>query len=255
MDPMDKASWFGLLLGFGAILLGNLFEGGHVGSLLQFTAFFIVLGGTIGATMVSSPSKDLKRAFEMFRSAFREEENTAFKKSVSEIVDCARQARRESPLALEPRLARLSDPFVSKMLRNVIDGVAPEIVRDIGETEIASEEDDAMGAVKVWADAGGFSPTIGIIGAVLGLIHVMGNLTDTSKLGGGIAVAFVATVYGVSFANLLFLPVANKLKKRVQKRAHERQILLEGILMIGTNLNPILIEQKLKAATVEAAVA
>lgn len=249
---MDKASWFGLLLGFGAIFLGNLFEGGHVGSLLQFTAFLIVLGGTIGATMVASSPKDLKLGLEMFRSAFREPNDHAFRTSVSEIVDCARQARRETPLSLEPRLARLSDPFVSKMLRNVIDGVDPDVIRDIGETEIAAEEEELMGAVKVWNDAGGFAPTIGIIGAVLGLIHVMGNLADTSKLGAGIAVAFVATVYGVSFANLVFLPVGNKLKKRVQKRVRERQILLDGALMVGSTLNPILIEQKLKAAAAEA---
>lgn len=246
---MDKASWFGLLLGFGAILVGNLIEGGHVSSLMQFTAAVIVLGGTVGATMVSNSMKDLQLGFSMFRSAFRDEEDEGtFKKSMDEVVDCARTARKESLLALEPRLSRLSDPFVSRILRNVIDGVDPEVIRDIGETEIDADEEELMGAVKVWNDAGGFSPTIGIIGAVLGLIHVMGNLTDTSKLGGGIAVAFVATVYGVSFANLLFLPIGNKLKKRVHRRLREKTVLLDGILLVGSGLSPVVIEQKMRAS-------
>lgn len=248
MNHMDKASWLGLLFGFGAILLGNFIEGGHVSSLMQFTAFLIVLGGTVGATMVSNSMKDLNLGFRMFRAAFREEQASSFRTSMNEVVDCARTARKESLLALESRLPRLSDPFVSKILRNVIDGVDHEVIRDIGETEIDAEEEELMGAVKVWNDAGGFSPTIGIIGAVLGLIHVMGNLSDTSKLGAGIAVAFVATVYGVSFANLLFLPVGNKLKKRVQRRVRERLVLLDGILMVGTGLNPVVIEQKMKAS-------
>lgn len=246
MNPMDKASWFGLLLGFGAILIGNFVEGGHIGSLMQLTAFVIVLGGTVGATMVSNRAKDLRKGFAMFKSAFREQDDGAFRRSMAEIVDCARLARKESALALEPRLAQLSDPFVAKMLKNVVDGVDPVLVRALGETEISADEEDEMSAVKIWIDAGGFSPTIGIIGAVLGLIHVMGNLTDTSKLGSGIAVAFVATVYGVSFANLLFLPIGNKLKKRVQKRVREREILLEAVLMIGANMNPLLVEQRLQ---------
>lgn len=245
---MDKASWLGLLLGFGAILMGNLVEGGHIGSLMQGTAFIIVLGGTIGATMVSSSMKDLMKGLSLFRSAFSEAEDNHFRKSLNEIIECARVARKDTLLAIEPKLGGLSDPFVSKTLRNVVDGVEPEMIRDIGETEIDAEEEELMAGVKVWTDAGGFSPTIGIIGAVLGLIQVMGNLTDTSKLGAGIAVAFVATVYGVTFANLVFLPVSNKLKKRVQKRVRERLVLLEGALLVGGTLSPIIIQQKLQAA-------
>ncbi|MBX2987942.1 MAG: flagellar motor protein [Bdellovibrionaceae bacterium] len=248
MARMDKASWLGLLVGFGAILLGNLLEGGHVSSLMQLTAFLIVLGGTIGAVMVSSSWKDLSRGVKMFRSAFRAEDEEKFQKSLNEIVDAARVVRKESLVALEPRLARVSDPFVQRVLRNVVDGIEPDITREIGETEIDAEEEDLMGAVKVWMDAGGFSPTIGIIGAVLGLIHVMGNLSDTSKLGAGIAVAFVATVYGVSFANLLFLPIGNKLKKRVARQMRERRVLLEGALQVNSPVNPIIIERKMKAA-------
>lgn len=246
---MDKSSWFGLLVGFGAIFLGNFIEGGHFGSLMQLTAGLIVLGGTIGAVMVSNPEEDLKKGLEMFRSAFRKEEKDhRFERSLNEIVDCARLARKETLLGLEKKVNTLSDPFLARVIRNIVDGIDLQLVREMGEAEIDSEEEELMGAVKVWNDAGGFSPTIGIIGAVLGLIHVMGNLSDTSKLGGGIAVAFVATVYGVSFANLLFLPVANKLKKKVSKRMRERRTLLDGALLVGSTLNPSVIEQKMKSA-------
>lgn len=243
---MDKASWLGLLIGFGAILVGNMIEGGHVSSLMQFTAGLIVLGGTIGAVMISSSEKDLKKGIQLFKSAFRSDQSSTAERSLGEIVEGARTARRENLLALQN--TRFSDPFVGRMVRNVLDGIDLQLVREIGEAEIDREEEEHLNAVKVWNDAGGFSPTIGIIGAVLGLIHVMGNLSDTSKLGAGIAVAFVATVYGVSFANLIFLPVANKLKRRALYKSQEKRALLEGVLMINTNLNPIIIEQKMKAS-------
>lgn len=245
---MDKASWLGLLVGFGAILMGNFIEGGHIDSLMQLTAFIIVLGGTIGAVMVSNPMKDLQRGMEMFRSAFREEPASQLMSSLAEIVDCARTARKDTVLALDGRLKTIRDPFLARTLRNVVDGLDLNLVREMGDAEIDAEEEEQMGAVKVWLDAGGFSPTIGIIGAVLGLIHVMGNLSDTSKLGGGIAVAFVATVYGVSFANLVFLPIGNKLKKRVQKQAREKRVLLDGAILVNSSLNPSIIEQKMKSA-------
>jgi chemotaxis protein MotA len=245
---MDKASWFGIIIGFGAILLGNMVEGGHVSSLMQLTALMIVLGGTIGAVMVSNTEKDLRRGFEMFRSAFRKEEDRSFQKSMTEIVDCARLARKETVLSLERQIPRLSDPFLAKIMKNVVDGLDVEVIRGIGEAEIDAEEEEQLGAAKIWADAGGFSPTIGIIGAVLGLIHIMGNLSDTSKLGAGIAVAFVATIYGITFANLVFIPIGNKLKKRVLTHARERRIILEGAILVGTTISPLVIEQKLRAS-------
>ncbi len=243
---MDKATWLGLLVGFGGILLGNLLEGGHVSSLMQLTAFIIVLAGTMGAVMVSSSEKDLKIGFELAKKAFQKEESSA-RQRIQEIVDCARIAKKESLLALEPRINRIQDPLFQGVLRNVVDGVETDTIRDIFETRIETEEEELMGGAKIWTDAGGFAPTIGIIGAVLGLIHVMGNLTDTSKLGAGIAVAFVATVYGVSSANLLFLPLGNKLKKRVQAISREKQMVLEGGLLIASGVNPVLLEQKLHA--------
>jgi len=243
---MDKATWFGLLVGFGGILAGNMIEGGHVSSLMQLTAFIIVIAGTVGAVMVSSSEKDLKTGIALAKKAFFNDESN-LKRSIEEVVDCARIAKKETLLAVEPRLIRIQDPFLKKILRNVVDGTEPQAIRDIFETEIDVEEEELMGGAKIWADAGGFAPTIGIIGAVLGLIHVMGNLTDTSKLGGGIAVAFVATVYGVASANLLFLPMGNKLKKRIQKHSREKQMILEGALMIAASAQPFVIQQKMQA--------
>lgn len=244
---MDKATWLGLLVGFGGIIAGNLLEGGHMSSLMQLTAFIIVIAGTMGAVMVSSTEKELKTGITLAKQAFKRTENLPLRERIDEIVDCARLAKKESLLALEARLHRIQDPLLKGVLRNVVDGIEIESIRDIYETQIQTEEEELLAGAKIWTDAGGYAPTIGIIGAVLGLIHVMGNLTDTSKLGGGIAVAFVATVYGVSSANLLFLPLGSKLKRRVQNASREKQMILEGGLLIATGMNPVILEQKLFA--------
>lgn len=243
---MDRATFFGLIIGIGGILLGNFFEGGHVASLVQGTAFIIVLAGTFGAVLVSNKSKDLKLGFKLFKESFQEQ-NLNYDQPIAEIVDCARLAKKESVLALEGRLEQLRAPLLKDVLRNVIDGVDPMLTRQIFDNIIHKEEQRLLQAGKIWIDAGGFSPTIGIIGAVLGLIHVMGNLTDTSKLGGGIAVAFVATVYGVGFANLVFLPIGNKIKKNVHEISKYKHMILDGALLIGSGLNAQLIEQKLSS--------
>ncbi|MNK96478.1 Chemotaxis protein PomA [compost metagenome] len=241
---MDKATWIGLGVGFGGIIVGNLLEGGHMSSLLQLTAFIIVMAGTIGAVMVSSTEKDLKTGMNLAKKAFHKEPSR-MRERIHEIVDCARFVRKENILALEPRLTSVQDPFLKGILKNLVDGVPKETIREIFETQIHTEEEELLSGAKVWTDAGGFAPTIGIIGAVLGLIHVMGNLTDTSKLGAGIAVAFVATVYGVSSANLFFLPLGNKLKKQAQHASREKQMILEGGLLVDSDMNPLIIEQKL----------
>lgn len=241
---MDRATILGLIIGIGGILLGNFFEGGHIASLVQGTAFIIVIMGTLGAVMVSNKSKDLKAGFRLFRESFSEQ-TLDYDHPISEIIECARIAQKESPLALESKLEQLRSPMLKDILRNVIDGVDPKLTRQIFDNIIHKEEQKQISAGKIWLDAGGFSPTIGIIGAVLGLIHVMGNLSDTSKLGAGIAVAFVATVYGVGFANLIFIPIGNKIKKNVLEVSRHKHMILDGALLVGTGLNPYLIEQKL----------
>lgn len=215
-------------------------------SLMQLTAFIIVIAGTAGAVMVSSAEKDLKTGLNLAKSAFKSE-SSVVKERIAEMVDCSRFTKKESLLALESRLNSVKDPLLQNVLRSAIDGVDHGTIRDIYETQIHTEEDELLAGAKIWTDAGGFAPTIGIIGAVLGLIHVMGNLTDTSKLGAGIAVAFVATVYGVSSANLLFLPLGNKLKRKVHSQTREKQMILEGGLLIASGTNPVVLEQKLYA--------
>ena len=243
---MEMTSIFGLVLGIGGILLGNIIEGGHVGSLLQFAAAVIVLCGTLGAVVVSSRRQDLKLSLTLMKDAFRKSSSDRSEKILAEMLECARIARKDSILSLEPRVQKLTDPFMQGVLKAVVDGLDSTVVREIFEQEISIEEENLLHGARVWSDAGGFSPTIGIIGAVLGLIHVMSNLADTSKLGAGIAVAFVATVYGVGFANLVFLPIANKIRKKVAEGIREREMILEGGLAILAGLSPMMVEIKLK---------
>lgn len=243
---MDRATLLGLLIGLGGILFGNYIEGGHIASLLQGTAFLIVIAGTFGAVLVSNRTKDLKTGFQLFKESFKDFE-VDFDTPISEIIECAKITKKISVLALESKVNSLKTEFLKPMVRNIVDSVDASLIREISETQIDKEEERLMNAGKIWSDAGGYSPTIGIIGAVLGLIHVMGNLSDTSKLGAGIAVAFVATVYGVGFANLIFLPISSKIKKNISIRIRQKQMILEGALMISAGVHPNLIEQKLMA--------
>ena len=248
---MDRATAFGLLIGIGGIFLGNLLEGGHTSSLMQFTAGIIVLCGTVGAVMVSNTMNDLKLGIDLLKKAFRSESDEKVQQVIKEIVECTRIVKRESVIALEGQYKNVQNAFLKKILRNVIDGIDPQIIREIFENEIDSEEEKLMAGAKVWMDAGGFSPTIGIIGAVLGLIHVMGNLTDTSKLGAGIAVAFVATVYGVGFANLVFLPIGNKIKRKISENTRERRLVLDGALLISSGLSSQIVDQRMRSHVAE----
>lgn len=239
---MEIITVLGLIIGFGGIIIGNIIEGGHVASLVQGAAFIIVLSGTLGATMVSSKPESFKKAIELFKRAFKaEEEDTENRNAIEEIIDCAKQAKKDGLLSLEPKINTLKNPFLKDVMRSVVDGIDPVLIRESFENHISIEEEKLLSAAKVWVDAGGYAPTIGIIGAVLGLIHVMGNLSDTSKLGAGIAVAFVATIYGVSFANLIFLPIGNKLKKKVTDDMRKKEMILEGCLCVQNGLPASLI--------------
>lgn len=243
---MAKTTILGLLVGLCGILFGNYLEGGHLASLAQGAAFVIVMTGTAGAVIVSSRQSDLKLGLRMLKMAFKDEDKDLAQESFNQVLEFVRIARREGPLALEPKIKSIEDPFMQKVLRAVVDGIAPEVVRDLFEKQITIEEEKLMNGVKIWTEAGGYSPTIGIIGAVLGLIHVMSNLADTSKLGAGIAVAFVATIYGVAFANLIYLPLGTKLKKWVHRQILIKEMILEGVLCIPSGLNPQIVETKLE---------
>jgi len=243
---MDKTTIPGVVVAIACILIGQKIEGGHAGSLMQATAFIIVIGGTIGAVMVAFPFAELKKGVAMVKQAITDRSSDV-PELMKQLLDLAGIARRDGVLALESKLAEIKDPFLKRALGFLVDGVEASVARGALEQEIEAEFEENNAAAKVWESAGGFSPTVGILGAVLGLIHVMENLDDPTKLGGGIATAFVATVYGVGAANLVFLPLANKLKRKVSL-AKERKILVaEGVLSIQEGLNPRVLEEKLKA--------
>jgi chemotaxis protein MotA len=244
---MEMTTVLGLIIGIGGILLGNIIEGGHVSSLAQGAAAVIVFGGTFGAVLVSSKRKDLKVGYELLKASFVKERDGEAQQVLSEIIECAKIARKDSILAIEPRIPQIKNQFLQSVIRSVVDGVDPVVVREIYEKQIDLDEDKKTSGSKVWMDAGGFAPTVGIIGAVLGLIHVMGNLTDTSKLGSGIAVAFVATIYGVGSANLIFLPIAGKIKKIIASEVKLQEMILEGGICILSGLSPSLIDIKLRS--------
>jgi len=249
---MDITTVAGIVLAIGLILVGQALEGGHVGSILQATAALIVFGGTVGATMVAFPTRDFVRGMRMLKLAFGNPKHDLAALS-QRIVEFASVARRDGVLALEGRLPEIDDPFLRRALQFAVDGVDGEVTRSSLETAIDSEfQEQAVGA-KVWESMGGYAPTIGILGAVLGLIHVMENLNDPSKLGGGIATAFVATIYGVGSANILFLPIANKLKRKLTLEKERKTLIAEGVLSIQEGLNPRVLEEKLRAFTGEEA--
>lgn len=242
---MDILTIIGLVVGFGAILGGNILEGGHTSSLVQLTALLIVVGGTLGAVMVQSPVPVFVRSLKMFVWVFIPPKIQQ-KEAVEKIIGWSNIARKEGLLGLESLVESETDDFARKGLQLLVDGSEPEAIRSILEVELDVKEHFDIQAAKVYEGYGGYSPTIGIIGAVMGLIHVMNNLADPSKLGSGIAVAFVATIYGVGFANLIFLPVANKLKALVHNQTQFREMVIEGIISIAEGENPRNIETKLE---------
>lgn len=243
---MDLATIGGIIFSLAMILVGQRLEGGHIGSILQLTAAMIVFGGTIGAVMVSFPMKEFIGGVKAAGSAMRQKKSD-LGTILEQIVDLAGVARRDGVLALEQRLPELKDPFLKRAVGFIVDGVDATVARDSLETEIMREYEEGMIGAKVFEAAGGYAPTVGILGAVLGLIHVMENLNDPSKLGGGIATAFVATVYGVGSANLIFLPFATKIKRKLTIEKERRVLIAEGALSIQAGLNPRVLREKLLA--------
>jgi chemotaxis protein MotA len=242
---MDKTSVFGLLLGLLAIVVGQLLEGGHISSLVQPTALLIVIGGTLGAVMLQSPLKAFVTGMKMVKWVFVPPPVMP-ELLIRQIGQWSQISRKEGLLALEAQIGSLKDPFAQKGLQLLVDGAEPERLREVMEVEIASYESGMKLAAKIWESAGGYAPTIGILGAVMGLIHVMENLSDPSKLGSGIAVAFVATIYGVGSANLVFLPMAKKLLANVAQLVALREMLVDGLVGIANGDNPRIIESRLQ---------
>ena len=242
----------GPLIGVGvalvAILGGQWLEGGRVSSILQPTAALIVLGGTAGAVLLQFSLAQLKRALADARQAFSP--IASLDALVDSLVALARRARREGIIAIERDLERLDDPFLRRALELAVDGISPERLRETMELELETREEEAHQAAKIFEAAGGYAPTIGILGAVLGLVHVMEHLSEPSRLGGGIAVAFVATLYGVGLANLVLLPLAGKLRNRAGAAMKRLDVALEGAVGIALGDSPRLLERRLAAFVV-----
>ena len=242
---MDFNSIIGIIIALIAIFGGQALEGGNAASLFQLTAFAIVLGGTLGAVLLQSPVRQFLLGMKMSRWVFVPPllDATAL---VEHIGTWSAAARKEGLLALDPHIEGIDDPFVKKGLQLVVDGTEPLVLKRVLEVEIETFEDLHRQGARVWEAAGGYAPTIGILGAVMGLIQVMENLSDPTHLGAGIAVAFVATIYGVGLANLAFLPIANKLKTLIARQVLMREMLVDGLVGIANGENPRLIAGRLK---------
>jgi chemotaxis protein MotA len=241
---MDRTSVIGILLGIAAVIGGNVFEGGKFSSILQPTAAMIVFGGTLGATLLSFPARDIVKAFIALKEVFLEK-NMNPDEYIAEIMRYADLARKNGLIVLEREIPRIRDPYFKRVMTLAVDRMAAKTLRETIEQENITFEEQKRRTARVYDTAGGIAPTIGILGAVLGLIQVMEHLSEPSKLGTGIAVAFVATIYGVGSANLLLIPMAKKLVNRLNRELVIREMILEGVVGIQTGMNPHYLRERL----------
>lgn len=241
---MDLTIVIGILAGLAAMIGGFLWEGGHFSGLMQATAALIVFGGTFAAVMVSFPASRLRTIPAALRVAFGRGSRSS-RDLVEDVVDMSSIARREGVLALERISSEHPDPFLREGIQMVVDGTDAELVRQILELEINAAEQKHEGYAKIFESAGGYAPTMGIIGTVMGLIHVLGSLQEPTQLGPSIAVAFTATLYGVASANIIFLPIASKIKARCEEEIQNMELLLEGIMAIQNGEHPLIVRKKL----------
>ena len=242
---MDVLSLIGVILAFVAILGGNYLEGGHAGALLNGPAALIVIGGTLGAAFLQAPVQVFKRAMGIVRWIFFPP-RIDLVGGINRVVGWSMVARKEGLLGLEAVADAEPDPYARKGLQLLVDGAEPESIRSILEVDLYTQEARDIQAAKVFESMGGYAPTLGILGAVIGLIQVMSNLEDPQGLGAGIATAFVATIYGVALANLLLIPLANKIKSLVLARYRYQEMMLEGLLSISEGQSPQLIRQRMQ---------
>jgi chemotaxis protein MotA len=247
---MDKSSIIGILVAVAGIFAGLMIEGGSLRQVLQPTAAMIVFGGTLGAVMLQFPLATVLAAFKKVVHVFVSKKKDG-DEALRQMVDFANKARRSGIVSLDQDLNRIHDPFLKQAIMLAVDGTEPSELRKIMEIQIENHAEVEERIPAVFESAGGFSPTIGIIGAVLGLIQVMQHLDKIDEVGKGIAVAFVATIYGVGAANLILLPAAGKLKIRIQEERTQREMLLEGVVSILEGMNPRIIEIKMQSFLAE----
>ncbi|MDI3257876.1 MAG: flagellar motor protein [Kyrpidia sp.] len=243
---MDFASVLGMVFGIGALVVAFIAEGGEIQALFQWTAALIVFGGTFAATLVGLSRDQILAVPKLLKVAFLGKTQNPHR-LINDLVELAGTARKEGLLALEDRIEQFEDPFLKQGIQLIVDGVDPELVRTMLETDVQFLEHRHRQGAAVFEAAGGYAPTMGIIGTVMGLVHVLSNLSDVQSLGPLIATAFIATLYGVASANLIYFPIAAKLKLRSQEEIMIRELIIEGVLSIQAGENPNLLGQKLKA--------
>ncbi|HKK20137.1 MAG TPA: flagellar motor protein [candidate division Zixibacteria bacterium] len=234
---MDFATILGLLVAIGAITGSFVIEGGHLDSVFLLAPMTIVIGGTLGATMVTTSMQTVLRVPTFLRLAFSGVD-TRVQDTIDELVKLSEKARREGILGLESNLKAISEPFFRKAVQLVIDGTEVTVLREVLETEIAYVEERHKKGISFFQKAGGFAPTMGILGTVLGLIHTLGNTSDASKMATAIAAAFIATLWGVGLANLFFLPVSDKLRLRHEEEIAHLELIMEGVIALQSGDNP-----------------
>jgi chemotaxis protein MotA len=243
---MDLATIIGLVLAWGAFFGSVIMEGGSLTQFMNPSALILVLGGTLGATIASFPLDQIMDLPKIVKNAFQHGEQD-IGATIKQLVSFAERARREGLLALEDEAREIDDEFLKKGVQLAVDGTDPELVRVILETEIAYLGERHEVGANIFATMGGFAPTLGVIGTVAGLVHMLANLSDPGSMGPSIASAFIATLLGVSTANLIFLPISNKLKLRSKHELLTREVMMEGILSIQAGDNPRIVEEKLKS--------
>lgn len=243
---MDLASIIGLSLAFFSLIAGFMLEGGHASALVAPTAALIVLGGTFGATVTAFSMQDIKQIPKLLKIVFTNK-SYPIDGLINTLVDFAEKARREGLLILEREIANIDDDFIRQGIQLVVDGNDPQLVRDILETQIDYTNSRHRVGAEIFEAAGGFGPTFGIIGTVMGLVHVLGNLSDPDSLGPAIAMAFLATLYGVASANVLFIPWGNKLKLKSKQEQFYKTVALEGILSLQAGDKPVVVRDKLRS--------
>ncbi|MFT4926297.1 MAG: chemotaxis protein MotA [Phenylobacterium sp.] len=241
---MDKLSLLGIVTVLVAVLGGFLVEGGSVSTLFQFPAFLIVFGGTLGAVMLQSSGPQFVKGLSLLKWVVIPPP-IDINNGIARISHWASESRQHGFLVLESEALNEDDDFTSKGLNLLVDGVEPEVLRNALDIELSLQKDHLLNCARIYESMGGYSPTVGIIGAVLGLIQAMSHIKDPQMLAVGIATAFVATIYGVGFANFIYLPVANKLKHLIYQQMLYKEMLIEGIYSIANGESPRSIELKL----------
>jgi|Deesub1362A_J573_1020465.scaffolds.fasta_scaffold12024_2 chemotaxis protein MotA len=242
---MNRSGMLGLITGIVAILFGVILEGGRISFILQPAAAVIVFGGTFGATLLSYSAKDIFDATLSLKTVFLKNNNTSLDQVIEELIALSTISRKKGFVSLESYLSNVKEPFLKRMLGLAVDGMPPNLLKEVMDEEISTYEERKIKHAQIFETAGAIAPTVGIIGAVIGLIHVMQNLSDPSRLGQGIAVAFVATLYGVGSANIILLPVAKKIKNNLYKKTQLYRIVSEGITGIQSGIHPHYLKERL----------